>query len=73
MPKWIDLKIFCEKDGWELYKETNRYYYRKIMPDGSVKRTKILMDNSKINPYMWKEILAKQLQVTQIYFDENIR
>ena len=22
MPKWKDLKRFCEKDGWELYKDT---------------------------------------------------
>ncbi len=35
MPRWKDLKRFCEKDGWILYKETDHYFYEKIMPDGT--------------------------------------
>ena len=30
MPSWRDLKRFCERDGWELYKNTDRYFYRKM-------------------------------------------
>ena len=30
MPRWKDLKRFCERDGWELYKNTDHYFYRKI-------------------------------------------
>ena len=29
MPRWRELKRFCENDGWELYKETDHYFYRK--------------------------------------------
>ncbi|NLX02949.1 MAG: type II toxin-antitoxin system HicA family toxin, partial [Syntrophomonadaceae bacterium] len=28
MPKWSELKRFCEHDGWELYKQTDHYFYR---------------------------------------------
>ncbi|HNR05102.1 MAG TPA: type II toxin-antitoxin system HicA family toxin, partial [Bacillota bacterium] len=30
MPSWKELKRFCENDGWELYKTTDHYFYRKI-------------------------------------------
>ena len=36
MPRWKELKRFCEKDGWELFKDTDHYYYRKIDEDGSI-------------------------------------
>lgn len=39
MPSWRELKRFCERDGWELYKDTDHYFYRKVMDDGSLKRT----------------------------------
>ena len=26
MPKWNELKRYCERDGWELYKETDHYF-----------------------------------------------
>ena len=41
MPKWKELKRFCENDGWELYKDTDYYYFRKIDEDGNLKRTKV--------------------------------
>jgi hypothetical protein len=73
MFKWTDVKQFCEKDGWELYKQTNRWYYRKIMPDGTLKRVKVYMEDAEINASMWKEILARQLQVSQADFDAIIK
>ena len=36
MPRWKELKRFCDRDGWELYKDTDHYFYRKI--DESFKR-----------------------------------
>ncbi len=30
MPKWKELKRFCDRDGWELYKDTDHYFYRKM-------------------------------------------
>mgnify|MGYP000973118638 FL=1 len=41
MPSWRDLKRFYERDGWELYKQTDHYYYRKRMRDGTLKRTRV--------------------------------
>lgn len=70
MLRWIDLKQFCENDGWELYKQTNRWYYRKIIPDGTLKRVKVYMEDAEINTSMWKELLERQLQVSQDYFDK---
>lgn len=72
MPKWSELKRFCEKDGWELYKNTDHYFFRKVMGDGTVKRTKVSRGSSQIGPALWKEILRKQLCVTQEYFNEKI-
>jgi hypothetical protein len=41
MPAWKGLKRFCEKDGWELYKDTDHYYYRKVDDDDTIRRTKV--------------------------------
>lgn len=72
MPSWKDLKRFCENDGWELYKTTNHWYYRKYMSDGTLKRTKVSMGTGEIKGHLWKEILKKQLQVSEEYFNANI-
>jgi hypothetical protein len=37
MPSWRDLKRFCERDGWELWKNTDHYFYMKV-EDGIEKR-----------------------------------
>ena len=65
MPTWKELRRFCEKDGWVLYKSTDHYYYRKFMSDGTFKRTKISYGSKKIPGFLWKNILKKQLQVTK--------
>lgn len=34
MPRWKELKRFCERDGWELYKDTDHYtqeYFNKMI------------------------------------------
>ena len=72
MPKWKELKRFCEKDNWDLYKDTDHYYYQKVMKDGTVKRTKVSKGSGEINGHLWKEILRKQLQVSQEYFNDHI-
>ncbi|MDI9481056.1 MAG: type II toxin-antitoxin system HicA family toxin [Syntrophomonadaceae bacterium] len=72
MPSWRDLKRFCERDGWELYKTTDHWYYRKYMPDGTLKRTKVSMGTGEIKKNLWKEILNKQLQVSIEYFNDKI-
>ena len=72
MPKWRELKRFCDNDGWELYKDTDHYYYRKIDENGNVKRTKVSKESGEIHSHMWQSILKSQLQVTKEYFNSKI-
>lgn len=72
MPSWRELKRFCERDGWELYKDTDHYFYRKTDKDGNIKRTKVSRGTGEIKGYLWNEILKKQLQVTEEYFNSKI-
>ena len=71
MPTWKEIKRFCEKDGWELYKTTDHFFYRKVMPDGTIKRTKVSMGSGEVHSHMWKEILRNQLQVSEEYFNKT--
>lgn len=72
MPTWKELKRFCERDGWDLYKDTDHYFFRKIDLEGNIKRTKISKNPGEIKGYLWKEILKKQIQVTLEYFNSKI-
>ncbi len=72
MPRWKELKRFCEKDDWELYKVTDHYFYRKIDDDGTIRMTKVSKGSGEIRGHMWQEILKKQLKVTQEYFNSKI-
>lgn len=72
MPTWKELKRFCERDGWELYKQTDHYFYRKMDKDGNVRHTKVSMGSGEIPRHLWQQILKKQLQVTEEYFNKMI-
>jgi hypothetical protein len=72
MPSWRNLQRFCDNDGWELYKETDHYFYRKLMPDGTLKRTKVSRGAGEIKGHLWNEILKRQLQVSRDYFNSKI-
>ena len=72
MPKWKELKRFCERDGWELYKQTDHDYYRKFLPNGDVLRTKVSRGSGEIESGLWKRILTRQLKTTQEHFNEII-
>lgn len=72
MPSWRELKRYCERDGWELYRETDHYFYRKILTDGSVLLTKVSKGTGEIQGHLWQEILKKQLKTTQVHFNETI-
>ena len=38
MPTWKELKRFCERDGWEPYKNTSdHFFYRKSDESGNVR------------------------------------
>lgn len=72
MPSWRELKRFCDHDGWELYKDTDHYYYRKVDNNGNIRKTKVSRGSSEIKGHLWQQILKKQLQVSQEYFNEMI-
>lgn len=72
MPGWKELKRFYDRDGWELYKDTDHYFYRKRDTNGTLRMTKVSKGSGEIHAHMWKEILKKQLQVTQEYFNSKI-
>ncbi|TYP52491.1 hypothetical protein LZ11_01658 [Thermosediminibacter litoriperuensis] len=40
-PKFRDLKMYCEKNGWVMVKNTDHWYYEKVLSDGSVLRTRV--------------------------------
>ena len=72
MPRWKELKKFCDNDGWELYKDTDHYFYRKKLEDGTVLYTKVSKGSGEIHERMWKRIRNQQLRVTQAYFNSKI-
>jgi hypothetical protein len=72
MPKWKELKRYCERDGWELYKDTDHYFYRKILEDGTILRTKVSKGSGEIPPGRWRQILKRQLKTTQEEFNKKI-
>ena len=72
MPSWRDLKRYCDRDGWELYKETDHLFYRKVLNDGRILRTKVSKGTGEIRGHLWQEILKKQLQTTQEHFNDLI-
>ena len=72
MPSWSDLRRFCQKDKWELYKDTDHYFYRKRDHDGTLRHTKISKGSGEIEKGLWKRILNKQLNVTQEYFNKML-
>ena len=72
MPSWKNLKRFCENDGWELYKNTDHYFYRKESDDGTPRFTKFSKGTGKINGNLWLLILHKQLGVSIQYFNSKI-
>jgi len=53
MPSWKELKRFCENDGWELYKDTSHYYFRKADNDGTIRRTKFSKGSGEIKYHLW--------------------
>lgn len=70
MPRWKELKRFCERDGWEFYKNIDHYFYRKVMDNGDIKRVKISRGSHEIPKRLWNETLKRQLKVSKEYFND---
>ena len=72
MPRWNELRRFCERDGWSLYRESDHYYFEKVTIDGKIKRTMISRGSGEIHYKLWHRILKQQLKVSQEYFNSKI-
>jgi len=71
VPSWKDLRNFCNNDDWELYKETDHYYYRKEDDDGNIRRVKVSRGTGEIYGHLWQDILKRQLKVSKEYFNKK--
>lgn len=68
-PKFGDLKRYCDKNGWVVIRNTDHWYYEKVLADGTLLRTKISHAVAKEIPSnLWKRILDKQLKISEAEF-----
>lgn len=73
MPRWKELKRYLDKNGWELYKTTNHYYYRKPSNDNAFMYSKVSMGSGEIPKKLWKFILNHELHITQEDFNKGLK
>lgn len=76
MPKFSDLKRYLERNGWEQFsrggKRNHHLYFRKVLPNGQILETRVSHSLSKeIPPHRFKEILKRQLEITEQEFNDN--
>jgi len=72
LPRFADLKRYCERTGWELFRSTDHYWYRKVTDDGRLLVTKVSRSLGKeISPGLWRHILKRQLEITQAEFNRG--
>jgi len=73
-PKFEDLKRYCDKNGWVMIRNTDHWYYEKVLIDGTVLRTKISHAISKEIPKnLWERIRQKQLQISETSFWQDLK
>ncbi len=72
-PKFKDLKKYCEKNGWVLMRNTDHWYYEKVLANGTVLQTKVSHAvHKEIPANLWNRILRKQLRITEKQFREGL-
>ena len=65
-PKFRDLKRYCERNGWTLTRNTDHWYYEKVLANGNVLQTKVSHAiHKEIPSNVWQWILKKQLKMTE--------
>ncbi|MBR0258473.1 MAG: type II toxin-antitoxin system HicA family toxin [Synergistaceae bacterium] len=72
MPRWSELKRYLDRNGWELYRTGDHYYYRKRLADGSYIRTYCSHGSGEIPGKLWKRILKSELHITQEDFNRGL-
>ena len=67
--KFGDLKRYCDKNGWVEIRNTDHWYYEKVLADGTVLRTKISHAlHKEIPKNLWHKILSQQLNISETEF-----
>jgi len=73
-PKFGDLKRYCDKNGWVMIRNTDHWYYEKVLIDGTVLRTKISHAIRKEIPKnLWERIRQKQIQISETSFWQGLK
>lgn len=72
-PKFGDLKRYCDNNGWVLIRNTDHWYFEKVLANGNVLQTRVSHATHKEIPkFLWERILKKQLQITEKDFWKGI-
>lgn len=71
MPRWKELKKYLDKNGWELIRSTDHYYYQKVNIDGSTYFTKVSRGSGEISKSTFKYILSHQLHISKEEFNKG--
>jgi hypothetical protein len=72
-PLFRDLKKYCEKNGWVMIRNTDHWYYEKVLADGTLLQTKVSHAvHKEIPSNLWKLILKKQLKISEDEFWKNL-
>ena len=71
MPTWKDLRRFLDRNGWEIYKNTDHYFYRKVLDNGETLMTKVSRGSGEIGYKLWRYILKYELGITNEEFNRN--
>ncbi len=72
-PKFGDLKRYCDRNGWSIIRNTDHWYYEKVLANGMVLRAKVSHATHKEIPgNLWNKILKNQLKITEKEFWNSI-
>jgi len=70
-PKFRDLKKYCEKNGWVMIRNTDHWYYEKVLADGTLLQTKV--SHAVIRKFLLIEAnFKKQLKISEDEFWKNL-
>lgn len=67
MPTWKTFRRYLEHNGWECYRVTDHYHYRK-----GEERIKSSMGSGEIPAPIWRKILRRELKITQEEFNAGL-
>ncbi|MEO9045244.1 MAG: hypothetical protein ABI352_09520 [Candidatus Dormibacter sp.] len=73
-PSWGEIEQFCRSDGWDLVRETDHSFFRKVLADGTVLETHSSFSSSKtVSANRFALILRTQLRVSAQAFWDTLR